>query len=401
MGKSDPALVRDINRKPRIAVILMDAGVRHGTANAVHELIRRAQDKYRFIVISTRLTEEMRPLAEFLPIPAPNGPFRLRWMIFFVLAGLRLASARADLIHTIAPAPLVPNRVDLATVMCSQAAYYQAAGRAQSAGDWLARLCATWIENHSYRPGCVRMLSALAPGGKRELERHHPGLPVILTPHVVQVERFYPDEQTRREVRQELGAGLHEVVACFVNNSYWEHKGLGIAIAGMSRAAQSAPALGALWVVGSGPVDRFLNIARAYGIEKRIRFLGYRADMERIYRGADILVHPAQYETFSLAVHEAAASGLPVIATRTNGPEDLLEDGQAGILVDRTEEAVAEALILLTRDPALRARMGSAGRERVLKFGPDRFTACVLDAYRTLLNAPLKSGMSHTFPDLP
>jgi glycosyltransferase involved in cell wall biosynthesis len=374
-------------RRPRVALVLLDAGVNFGTANAVHELIRRAHDRYDFVVISTRLAEEMRPLAEFIEIPAPDSPFRMRWLVFHLLAGLRLAFVRADLIHTIAPAPLVPNRVDLATVMCSQVACYEADGRAHSQAERFARACATWIENRAYRPGRVRMLSALAPGGKRELERHHPGLPVIMTPHVLQVDRFYPDAQTRLEVRCELGAKSDEVVACFVNNTYWEHKGLGIAIAGLSHAAQSAPALGALWVVGSGPVYRFRNIARAFGIDERVHFLGHRADIERIYRGADILIHPARYETFSLAVHEAAATGLPVIATRTNGVEDLLEDGKAGIIIERTEEAATNALIRLTRDPALRARMGSIGRERVLEFGPPRFTDSVLQAYRVLLGS--------------
>jgi glycosyltransferase involved in cell wall biosynthesis len=374
-------------RKPRVALILLDAGVRHGTAHAAHELIRRARDTYDFAVISTRLAAEMRPLAEFLPVPAPRGPFRLRWLAFYLFAGMRLASARADLVHTLAPAPLVPNRVDLATIMCSQVAYYEAEERVGGAGEWLARLCAAWIENHAYGPGRTRMLSALAPGGKRELERHHPGVPVVLTPHVLQLERFYPDEPARREVRHELGAGPGEIVVCFVNNTYWEHKGLKIAIGGLSRAARSAPAFGLLWVVGSGPVDRFREYARERGVDHRVRFLGHRADMERIYRGADFLVHPARYETFSLAVHEAAATGIPVIATRTNGVEDLLEDGRAGMLVERTEEAVADAMVRLARDPELRVRMGNIGRERVLKFGPERFTAGVREAYRYLLES--------------
>jgi glycosyltransferase involved in cell wall biosynthesis len=243
---------------------------------------------------------------------------------------------------------------------------------------------ASGIERRAYRPGRVRMLSALAPGGKRELERHHPGVPVTVTPHVLQGERFYPDTRARAEVRGELGAAADAVVTCFVNNTYWEHKGLEVAMGGLARAARIAPALGPLWVVGSGPVERFRAIASALGLERRVRFLGPRSDIARIYRGADILVHPAQYETFSLAVHEAAATGLAVVATRTNGVEDLLEDGEAGIMVERTAEAVGEALIRLARDPGLRTRMGRTARTRALAFGPDRFVSAVRDAYRLL-----------------
>jgi glycosyltransferase involved in cell wall biosynthesis len=217
------------------------------------------------------------------------------------------------------------------------------------------------------------------------LERDHPGLPVIVTPHVLQSERFHPDAQARADLRRELGAAPGEVVACFVNNTYWEHKGLAVAIAGLARAAQSVPELGALWVVGAGPVDKFRACACEHGVGERVQFLGPRTDIERIYCGADILLHPATYETFSLAVHEAAASGLPVIATRTHGVEDLLADGEAGVLVERTVESVADALIRLSRDAGLRARMGRVGRERALRFGPDGFAHAVGRAYRQLL----------------
>jgi glycosyltransferase involved in cell wall biosynthesis len=373
--------------RPRVVLVLLDGGLRHGTANAAHELIRAGLDHYDFVVISTGLIKELQPLVEFIRIPTPVSPYRLRWLVFYLLAGMRKWFVRSDLVHTMAPAPLLPGRVDLATVLFSQIAYYQVQGKASGPLNRIARACTRWIENRSYRPGHVRMLSALAPGGKRELERDHPGIPVIVTPHVLQGERFYPDEQTRADVRRELGAIPDKVVTCFVNNTFWEHKGLGIVIAGLSRAMRSAPALGDLWVVGTGPFDQFRTVAHEHGIGERVLFLGHRRDIDRIYRGADILVHPARYETFSLAVHEAAASGLPVVATRTNGVEDLVEDGEAGIMIKRTEEDVASALIRLSLDPGLRERMGRIGRQRSLAFDPARFSDSVIEAYRQLIRS--------------
>jgi len=141
--------VNSISSRPRIALILLDAGLRHGTANAAHELIRGAADQYEFIVISTALIEELRPQVTFIRIPAPSRPYSLRWLIFYCLAGLRLLFVRADLIHTMAPTPLVPNRVDLATVLFSQVAYYQMIGRATSVYERIKRVCASLIENRS------------------------------------------------------------------------------------------------------------------------------------------------------------------------------------------------------------------------------------------------------------
>lgn len=373
--------------KPRILLVLLDAGMRHGTANAAHHLIRQGLPEFGFTVMSTRLVAELQERVTFIRIPSPAGPYRLRWLVFYLLAGLRRAFVDADLVHVLAPAPLLPGKADLVTVLFSQVAYYQVATETSGPQERLARKISAWLENRSYRPGRVRMFTALAPGGQRELERDHPGVPVVVSSHVLQAERFYPDHRDREDVRRELGVDAQDLVACFVNNTYWSHKGLHLAIEGFARARRSAPRLSALWVIGSGPVEPFSAVAREHGVGDRVRFLGHRTDIERLYRGADCLVHPARYETFSLAVHEAAASGLPVIATRTNGVEDLVEDGQAGIAINRTAQAVEEALLRLARDPDLRQRMGRIGRERALAFGPEGFGAPILRAYRQLLDS--------------
>lgn len=383
----EPRGKEQFGRRPRIALVLIDAGSRSGTGNAAHELLRRGHAAYDFVVVSTRLAEEVRPFAELRKIPAPYGPFRLRWLVFYLLAGLRLRGIDADLVHTLAPAPLVPNRVDLATVLFSQAAFFEHRPKPTGLLDRLARSFSVGLEHRAYRPDRVRVLTALAEGGRAELERLHPGVPVVVTPHVLDRERFHPDERSRDEMRRTHDVAPGEVVACFVNNIFWEHKGLAIAIRSFAAARRSAPGIAQLWVIGVGPVERYRAIAREAGVADRVRFLGWRGDIERLYGAADVLLHPATYETFSLAVHEAAACGIPVVATRVNGVEDLLADGSAGILVERNETAVTDALLRLARDPELRRRMGEAGHRRAIEFGPELFTESVLGAYRDLLTS--------------
>jgi hypothetical protein len=103
-------------------LVLLDGGARHGTANAAHELIRRGLSEFDFTVVSTRLIEELSSQVDFIRIPAPGGPYRLRWLVFYVLTGLRRAFVNADLVHALAPAPLLPGKVDLVTVLFSQVA---------------------------------------------------------------------------------------------------------------------------------------------------------------------------------------------------------------------------------------------------------------------------------------
>jgi D-inositol-3-phosphate glycosyltransferase len=74
-------------------------------------------------------------------------------------------------------------------------------------------------------------------------------------------------------------------------------------------------------------------------------------------------VLPSDYETFSLVTFEAAASGLPVLATPVSGVRELIEDGRNGFVISRDAAEIGGRLNELAADPALRARLGAAARE--------------------------------------
>jgi UDP-glucose:(heptosyl)LPS alpha-1,3-glucosyltransferase len=103
-----------------------------------------------------------------------------------------------------------------------------------------------------------------------------------------------------------------------------------------------------------------------------VRWLGVTSDVRRVYDLADALVLPSSYETFSLVTFEAAASGLPVLATPVNGVRELIRDGETGILITREPELIGERLRRLGADPALRSRLGAAARAAAMSFGRER-----------------------------
>ncbi len=107
-------------------------------------------------------------------------------------------------------------------------------------------------------------------------------------------------------------------------------------------------------------------LAEGLGVADRVRFLGYRVDVERVYQAADIFVLPTAYETFCRAAHEAAACGLPVVAPPVPGIRELIGEDEAGILAGRVATEVSGALVALAEDPERRARMGEVGRSRAL-----------------------------------
>lgn len=101
-----------------------------------------------------------------------------------------------------------------------------------------------------------------------------------------------------------------------------------------------------------------------------VHFLGMRQDVAQILSGFDIFVLSSISEGYSLALVEAAAAALPIVATRVGGNADIVANGATGLLVPAQDaQALAQALIRLVDDIELRERMGSAGRQWALQHG--------------------------------
>jgi len=123
-------------------------------------------------------------------------------------------------------------------------------------------------------------------------------------------------------------------------------------------------------VVGSSGEDRRIAHTIAdLGLGAHVRLHGDLPTAEVIerLRAADVLLHPSVSEGLPTVLVEALACGLPVVATDVGGVSELVTDGVEGFVIPpRDPAAIADALATLWRDPALRARMGAAGRQTVL-----------------------------------
>ncbi len=124
-----------------------------------------------------------------------------------------------------------------------------------------------------------------------------------------------------------------------------------------------------LWLVGDGPQRPHLEaLAEKYQIVERVRFENWLADAALLekYHQANVFVFPSRHEGMPNAVLEAMACGLPVIASRIAGNEELVVDGETGSLIPAEDvPALQQALAQLLPDADLRQRMGAAGRARV------------------------------------
>lgn len=118
-------------------------------------------------------------------------------------------------------------------------------------------------------------------------------------------------------------------------------------------------------LVGDGPLRPNLEkMCRNLGIERHVHFLGDRGDVPSILASMDISVLTSFSESLSNSVLESMAAGLPVVATRVGGNEELVRDGETGFLVAPNDEVgLASALEHLLMEPHLRAGFGARARE--------------------------------------
>ena len=119
-------------------------------------------------------------------------------------------------------------------------------------------------------------------------------------------------------------------------------------------------------IVGEGPLrpDLQARIDRL-GLQDTVRLLGHRADVETVFAGLDIFVQPSKSEGMSNTILEAMASGLPVVATHVGGADEMVVDGETGLLVPPgAPRELADALDRFLSNETLRQASGGAGRAR-------------------------------------
>ena len=225
-------------------------------------------------------------------------------------------------------------------------------------------------------------------GRRYALETFHLGPGLVHTlPGAVDLREEGADQARRDAVRRELGAGPQDLLVGTVGRLREPKKGLSIFFPAARLLARDLPRV-RFAVIGAGP-DRARLEARAAeeGVSHRTVFAGQRRDIPVVLRALDLFVEPSIWEGFGLTVLEAMAAEAPIVATRVGALEELLTDGQTGLLVpvgDAAAMAAACAALLRDRDRA--ARLAAAARRRVASaYGIDRLVGEMTALYRVLL----------------
>jgi glycosyltransferase involved in cell wall biosynthesis len=127
----------------------------------------------------------------------------------------------------------------------------------------------------------------------------------------------------------------------------------------------------ALVLVGEGALRQELELcARSEDVAGAVHFLGDRNDVRELLQGLDVFALSSVSEGYSMALLEASATALPIVATDVGGNREIVRDGLTGCIVPaRDVDALAQAILGLLRDPERAARYGAAARQRVETHG--------------------------------
>jgi len=228
--------------------------------------------------------------------------------------------------------------------------------------------------------------AVLAPSAVIRDELHARGVrtPIAVVPTGVDLERFRPGD--REAARRSLGVGQGEPLVLYVGRLDRE-KSVDRVLGAFERVASTLPAA-RLVLVGQGTeAERLRRTAASLPVAERIRFLGLRPhdSLAECYQAADVFLFASETETQGLVLAEAAACGLPAVAVDAPGCDEVVRDGDTGILTKGDPAALAEAAIGLLLDPERRRAMGRRAREVAeslfdVKLQIDRTMAVYADA---------------------
>jgi glycosyltransferase involved in cell wall biosynthesis len=197
--------------------------------------------------------------------------------------------------------------------------------------------------------------------------------------------RFRPDRETRDRLRQQLGIGSDDVVLLFAGRLKRDKGVLDLARAFATIADARADVR--LLVVGPDEEQLRPLLTAAVGRHvDRLHLVDLTHEPESFMAASDVLCLPSYREGFGSVIIEAAAVGLPAVASRIYGIVDAMQEGRTGLAHPAGDvKAIATTLLRLLADPQLRSRLGTAARQRALRdFSAAAATAAVLGLYDRL-----------------
>lgn len=379
----------------KIAYAMINCNRRDGSARAVNEVAERLAQKHDVHLYARKAEDLDLSRITWHRVPGVNWAEVIDFGSYYLDVNRRVRPGAFEIVHTIGCNTQRGNVVTIQNIQPAKKLILDRLGRDEKVSParrltrwlYLNATCAAERRLYQRRPGRkVPMFLPVSRGVASELKKHYDigDAPVRIIPNAADTERFKPLNSAQRAAwRAQNGVPGDRLMAIFAGGE-WARKGLDYAIQAMGHV-HDVPLT--LFVAGDDPDrDRFVNLARDVGAGNRVVFGGFRKDIPQALGAADLFLFPSWYEAFSLATIEAAACGLPVVATRINGTEDFIQPGVNGDFVEHDAANIAAVLRRLCAQPDHLKTMGINARKCVEgNYTWDRIAQMTEDAYRSYL----------------
>lgn len=356
---------RSVAKPQKITVLLVLVGLGVGGTEGQVMEIACGLNPDRFDVIVCGLKDE-GSMADLIrrrgiPVIALNGSGKMDFRVLTRLFSL-IRATKPDVIHSFLPfanyaAMLVGRVMNVSVLIASYRAIAHTQNRIVMWGDQLVVRVAQAITCCS---DAVRSCARSQFGGD--------GAKYMTIHNGVETTRFHRTATTL----QKTDVGLQEgrVTIGTVCRLEEPTKGLTVLLNALAQLHQRGGALPfQLLLVGEGPAERDLRqLSEKLGLRDIVVFAGLRKDVERILPLLDVFVLPSLSEGFGIALVEAMAAGLPVVATSVGGIPEVVQTGATGVLVPPGDSvALADAMEELMNNSSKAQFLGQNGRDRATR----------------------------------
>jgi glycosyltransferase involved in cell wall biosynthesis len=346
-------------------------GLSGKTRTLVHLALGLDHSRFR-AVVCTYSTERsvLTAQLESAGIPVHTLPARDGLDLGALSRTARLVrTIKADLVHCYNPRPILYGGIAArvrgvgATVGSLSAFACQVPDREY---DFLPQPLATASRRNVYRnriaAGTMQYLVTVSPSlGKRFCEYNHVPLAKLrVVPYgadLSAIESVSPEDA--RALRTEIGAAPDDLVVGSVGRLV-EQKDYPTQLRAFATAVRRAPRL-RMVLAGDGPLEANIRtMIQEFGVQDRVTLIGHCSRVPVLLRALDVFVMASKFEPYGVALLEAKAAGLPIVATRVNEIPEIIEDGRSGLLAAPGEpDEMANLLIRLAEERGLRERLGS------------------------------------------
>ncbi len=196
--------------------------------------------------------------------------------------------------------------------------------------------------------------------------------------------RFFPEqEEEKQSVRAKLHLGQEDIFAITVGNLI-KRKNQAVLIEAVKKV--NNPYLH-LFICGDGScLDELKEKAGELGIRQQVHFLGFRKNVEKLCGAADLFLFASRQEGLPVAVMEAMACGLPIIASKIRGNTDLIDNGKGGYLIQPTDtEGFAKAIVSVINNREEAKRMEDYNFKKIKKYSKEKVMEQMAELYRTIM----------------